>query len=172
MKLCVILGRALWARRQGTWDLIWSQPGHWSSLASFPIYKLRRREQEEAAACPLSQQTADISSPPFGRPDSTLDRHTWSRAGRNTHTGSLGTPSLSICSEWTVMLGAQVYALFLKKYSFIYLAASGLRCHMQDLRHGVWVLLLWCRVSCPVECGILVPQPRIKPMTPALEVDS
>ena len=117
MKLCVILGRALWARRQGTWDLIWSQPGHWSSLASFPIYKLRRREQEEAAACPLSQQTADISSPPFGRPDSTLDRHTWSRAGRNTHTGSLGTPSLSICSEWTVMLGAQVYALFLKKYS-------------------------------------------------------
>ena len=91
MKLCVILGRALWARRQGTWDLIWSQPGHWSSLASFPIYKLRRREQEEAAACPLSQQTADISSPPFGRPDSTLDRHAWGRAGRNTHTGSLGT---------------------------------------------------------------------------------
>ena len=37
MKLCVFLGRALWARRQGAWDLIWSQPGHWSSLASFPI---------------------------------------------------------------------------------------------------------------------------------------
>ena len=30
-------------------------------------------------------------------------------------------------------------------------------------------LLLWCRVSRPVECGILVPQPRIKPMSPALE---
>ena len=41
------------------------------------------------------------------------------------------------------MLGAQVYALFFKKkYSFIYLAASGLSCHMQGLRHGVWVSVI------------------------------
>ena len=30
-------------------------------------------------------------------------------------------------------------------------------------------LLLWCRFSCPVECGVLVPQPRIELMSPALE---
>ena len=40
---------------------------------------------------------------------------------------------------------------------------------------GTWALEctdsvdLACRLSCPVACGILVPQPGIKPMSPALE---
>ena len=59
-------------------------------------------------------------------------------------------PSLSICSEYTVMLGAQVYAFFFfLMYSFIYLAASGLSCHMQDLHCCVWVSVIVVQASLP-----------------------
>ena len=70
----------------------------------------------------------------------------------------------------------------LKKYVFVYLAASGLRCI-------IWVLSLWCTdslvaahvlqswgsvvaahgFSCSVTCGILVPRPVIEPTSPALQ---
>ena len=32
-----------------------------------------------------------------------------------------------------------------------------------------WVFTVTCRLSCPTACGILVPQPGIKPESPALE---
>ena len=52
---------------------------------------------------------------------------------------------------------------------------------MSDLSCGLRDLLLWCAgfslvvahgLSCPVACGILVPQPGIEPASPALEVRS
>ena len=36
-------------------------------------------------------------------------------------------------------------------------------CSMQALS------VVACRLSCPAACGILVPRPRIEPMSPALE---
>ena len=51
---------------------------------------------------------------------------------------------------------------------FKILAARGLCC-------GTPTLLLWCGgsracgLSCPMACGILVPQPGIEPVSPALE---
>ena len=35
-----------------------------------------------------------------------------------------------------------LFFFFFLMCSFIYLAASGLSCHMQDLRHGVWVSVI------------------------------
>ena len=75
-----------------------------------------------------------------------------------------------------------VLVLFLKKYLFVYLVASGLHC-------VVWVLSLRCMdslvvahvhqswgsvvrahgLSCSAACGILVPRPGIKPTSPALQ---
>ena len=60
---------------------------------------------------------------------------------------------------------------------FIYLAALGLHCGAQALLWGAWLLSLWHLGSvvvthwpgCPEACGILVPQPGIEPMSPALE---
>ena len=54
---------------------------------------------------------------------------------------------------------------------YLFLAASGLSCHM-------WDLSLWCMdfslvvawgLSCLTACGILVPWPGIKPMSPTLK---
>ena len=69
------------------------------------------------------------------------------------------------------------FIYFLNIYLFIYLAVSGLRCSMQDLRCGVWDLslrhagsLVAARsLSCPTACGILVPRPGIEPVSLALE---
>ena len=101
------------------------------------------------------------------------------------------------------------FFLIFKKYLFIYLAASGPSCGMQDPRCGtrdpslrragspLWHvgfslvaaraielagsvvaargLSLWCvgsrarGLSCTTACGILAPQPEIKPTPPALE---
>ena len=36
-----------------------------------------------------------------------------------------------------------MHFIFFKKYLFIYLAALGLSCGTQDLRCGMWDLLLW-----------------------------
>ena len=75
-----------------------------------------------------------------------------------------------------------VLVLFLKKYLFVYLAASGLCC-------VTWVLSLRCMdslvgahvrqsrgsvvrahgLSCSTACGILVPRPGITPTSPALQ---
>ena len=79
------------------------------------------------------------------------------------------------------------YAIFFLFFFFFFFpAASGLSCSMRDLfvaargplsSCGVLVfsLSLWCagsrarELSCPRACGILVPQPGIKPVSPALE---
>ena len=50
-------------------------------------------------------------------------------------------------------------SLFLK--IFIYLAASTLSCR--------GLVVADCGLSCPVACGILVPQQEIEPTSPALE---
>ena len=70
------------------------------------------------------------------------------------------------------------------------MAASGLSCSTRDLlcstqaslvavpglsTCGAWApehvgsVVVVCGLSCPVACGILVPQPGIKPASPALE---
>ena len=68
----------------------------------------------------------------------------------------------------------------------LFLAASGLSCGMGDLCCSIWDLSLQPSgfflvegprfsvvvvrgLSCPMACGILVPQPGIEPMPPALE---
>ena len=65
---------------------------------------------------------------------------------------------------------------------FISLGASGLNCSMQNLwlwhvgfsRCGAWALesdgsvAVACGLRCPVICGVLVPRPGVKPMSPAL----
>ena len=87
--------------------------------------------------------------------------------------------------------------IYLLIYLFVCLAVPGLSCGMQDLRCSMWNLLLWCTgslvqcgllsscgtraleragsvvaaygPSCPMACGILVPQLGIEPLSPALE---
>ena len=66
---------------------------------------------------------------------------------------------------------------FFNIYLFNYLAALGLSCGLQDLHGGSQASLQLWRLrsgahglsSCPVACGILVPQPGIEPASPALE---
>ena len=49
-------------------------------------------------------------------------------------------------------------------------SGSLLHCNTQALHCGMWAsLVVACGLSCPAACGILVPQPGIKPMSPALE---
>ena len=74
-------------------------------------------------------------------------------------------------------------SFFLNIYLCIYLAASGLGCGMRDLllrhigfslvvAHGLWntgSVVVARGLRCTAACGILVPQPGIKPVSPALE---
>ena len=61
---------------------------------------------------------------------------------------------------------------------YLLMAALGLSCSSQGLHCSIWDPLLWHKgfslvvalgLSCPVACGILVPQPGIEPESPALE---
>ena len=75
--------------------------------------------------------------------------------------------------EFSVLFSLFVYSVsllhFLKNI-FIYLTASGLSCGMQDLSLRCADSLTVVRqLSCSTTCGILVPQPGIKPVSPALE---
>ena len=65
----------------------------------------------------------------------------------------------------------------LKKKIFLFnLAVWALSCSTRDLLHVMWLLLLWLMdslvvtfgLSCPVVCGIFVPQPGIDPMSPCI----
>ena len=64
------------------------------------------------------------------------------------------------CNLANVLSRRSVSFLFL--YLFIYLAAMGLSCVLQDL-------LLRCGYSCSTACGILVPWPGMEPASPALQ---
>ena len=52
---------------------------------------------------------------------------------------------------------------------------SGLRCDTWDLWYSerapelMGSVVVTCGLGCPVACGILLPQPGIEPMSPALE---
>ena len=59
------------------------------------------------------------------------------------------------------------FAILTIVQGFIYLAASGLSYGTQALGHMVSVVMKR-RLSCSVACGILIPQPGIEPMSPAL----
>ena len=61
---------------------------------------------------------------------------------------------------------------------YLLMAALGLSCSSQGLHCSIWDPLLWHKgfslvvalgLSCPVACGILVPQPGIEPVSAALE---
>ena len=78
-------------------------------------------------------------------------------------------------------MGELVVHLFLKKeIIYIYLAPLGLNCGTRDLRSVMQDLsrrctdsvVVTCGISCPTACEILVPQPGIKPTSPALQGDS
>ena len=77
---------------------------------------------------------------------------------------------------WKIVLICKALRLYhLKKKLFNYLAAYYLSCSMQDLCWGTWALehvcsvVSVCRLSCPTACVILVSQPGIKNMSPAME---
>ena len=63
-----------------------------------------------------------------------------------------------------------VHFIYLFIFIYLFLAASGLSCGMWDLllqRTGSVVAVLG--PSCPTVYGILVPQPGLEPVSPALE---
>ena len=91
--------------------------------------------------------------------------------------------SLYFSSDWFSLYSVKESILF-KKYSFIYLAVSGLSWGTRDLCRivtgifhcGSRTLVVPCGlsswglwVSCSEACGILVPQPGIEPVLPAVE---
>ena len=77
-------------------------------------------------------------------------------------------------------------------FNFFLLAASGLSCGTKELCCVMWDISLWstlcscstrllwlqhvgslvvaCRLPCSAACGISVPQPGVKPVSPALQV--
>ena len=67
-----------------------------------------------------------------------------------------------------------MFLFYFLKYLFIWLrrvlvAARGLSsCGARALEHAGSVVVV-CGPSCAAACGILVPRPRIKPASPALE---
>ena len=62
-----------------------------------------------------------------------------------------------------------------EKYIEIFLKDLLIGCTGSQLQHAISLLqstdclVVAHRLSCPVACGILVPQPGIKPMSPALQ---
>ena len=56
---------------------------------------------------------------------------------------------------------------FLKK--FVYLAGLGLSCSTQDPSLWCVAFLVVRRLNCFTACGVLVPRPGIKPVSPALQ---
>ena len=81
-------------------------------------------------------------------------------------------------SQWIVMKHLEMtdvdHFFFLR---FIYLTLLGSSCGIWDLRYVMWHLLLWhmdclvvvCRLSSSIACGIWVPWPGIEPASPALQ---
>ena len=69
----------------------------------------------------------------------------------------------------------RVFSFF--NYLFVYVAVSGLSCSTRDTRCCAQTLQLWhavsvdavCRFRCSLTRGILGPQPRIEPTSPALQ---
>ena len=79
-------------------------------------------------------------------------------------------------ASWGMPLACLLF-FFLNIYLFICLAVSGLICGMRDLCWVMQTLQLWHKrsvvevhgLSCSVACGILVPHPEVKPISPALQ---
>ena len=67
-------------------------------------------------------------------------------------------------------LGKNFFFPFNSLILFIYLGCAGSMLQTQALCCAVQTSLAVARgLSCPMACGILVPQPGIEPMSPALE---
>ena len=66
------------------------------------------------------------------------------------------------------VLQIKIFYLFIT-YLCIYLAAPSLSCSIHYLHCGTWLPECKSSVVTPMECGILVPQPGIRPASPALE---
>ena len=64
-----------------------------------------------------------------------------------------------------------IYSPLFKLLLLLFFAVLGLSCSMQYLllQHRGFSLVESHGLSCPTACGILAPQPGIKPMSPALE---
>ena len=81
-------------------------------------------------------------------------------------------------SQWIVMKHLEMTDVDLFFLRFIYLTVLGPNCGIWDLHHVMWHLLLShadslvvvCRLSRPIACGILVPWPGIEPASSALQV--
>ena len=71
-----------------------------------------------------------------------------------------------------VLSHCRVLGLFVCFCFFFFLAELGLLCCTWAFSSGLWVtgsVVVAHRLSCSTACGILVPQPGIKPASPALE---
>ena len=89
-----------------------------------------------------------------------------------------GRATRSARSQTWPILRVHHQGLFLLKNIYLFLAVLGLSCGMQDLCFSMWdlsfqahlgsVVVAW-GLSCSPACGILVPQPGIESMPPALE---